>query len=101
MKSDRRGTKAAVPTTVSALLERYEVFFLDAYGVLVSSSGALPGAAAFLDRLRQAGRPHFILSNDASRSPERTLNRYQGFGLPFTRDQIVTSGMLLRDHFAS
>ncbi|HEY0715794.1 MAG TPA: hypothetical protein VGF45_24130, partial [Polyangia bacterium] len=72
MSHDVRGEKAAVPTTIAALLERYETFFLDAYGVLVRSSGALPGAAEFLARLRQAGRPHFILSNDASRSLERT-----------------------------
>jgi HAD superfamily hydrolase (TIGR01450 family) len=100
MKSDNRGKRAA-PTTVTALIERYEVFFLDAYGVLVRSSGALPGAADFLARLRAAGRRHFILSNDASRSLERTLRRYEGFGLPFAPDQIITSGMLLRDHFAS
>ena len=88
-------------TTISALIDRYDVFFLDAYGVLVRSSGALPGAAAFLGRLRDAGRPAFILSNDASRSVETSLARYRGFGLPLEREQIVTSGMLLRDHFAA
>lgn len=89
------------PTTVAALIERYEVFFLDAYGVLVSSGGAIPGAAAFLERLQKAKRPHCILSNDASRLPETTLRRFQGFGLPLKLEQIVTSGMLLRDHFAA
>lgn len=92
---------AAARTTVSALIERYEVFFLDAYGVLVNSKGAIAGAAAFLERLRGRGRAHYILSNDASRSPDATVQRYQGFGLPITREQIVTSGMLLRDHFAA
>jgi HAD superfamily hydrolase (TIGR01450 family) len=88
-------------TTVAALIDRYEVFFLDAYGVLVRSSGALPGAASFLDRLRAAGRSFFILSNDASRSVDTSLSRYRGFGLGLERDQIVTSGMLLRDHYAA
>jgi HAD superfamily hydrolase (TIGR01459 family) len=83
------------------LIARYDAFFLDAYGVLVRSDGALPGAAAFLDRLRAAGRGFLILSNDASRSVETSWQRYRGFGLPIERDQIITSGMLLRDHYAA
>jgi HAD superfamily hydrolase (TIGR01459 family) len=88
-------------TTIPALLQRYDVFFLDAYGVLVQSSGPLPGAAAFLQRLRDTGKTVLLLSNDASRSADTTLRRYQGFGLPITREQILTSGMLLVDHYAA
>ena len=88
------------PTTVDDLLARYDVFLLDAYGVLVRSSGPLPGAARFLERLRDAGKHHLIVSNDASRSPETTLRRYQGFGLPLTLPQILTSGQLLVDYYA-
>lgn len=88
------------PTTVSELLERYDVFLLDAYGVLVRSTGALPGAARFLQRLNEAGKHHLIVSNDASRSPATTLARYQGFGLSFSLEQIVTSGQLLPEYYA-
>jgi HAD superfamily hydrolase (TIGR01459 family) len=87
--------------TPAELVERYEVFFLDAYGVLVCSSGPLPGAADFLHRLAAAGRRVLILSNDASRSPETSWKRYRGFGLPLAVEQIVTSGSLLRDHYAT
>jgi HAD superfamily hydrolase (TIGR01459 family) len=86
--------------TPAELVERYDVFFLDAYGVLVSSSGALPGAAFFLARLEQAGKSFLILSNDASRSPETSLARYRGFGLPLPAGRILTSGSLLGEHFA-
>jgi HAD superfamily hydrolase (TIGR01459 family) len=88
------------PTTVDALLARYDVFLLDAYGVLVRSSGPLPGAARFLGRLRDAGKFHLIVSNDASRSPATTLRRYQDFGLPLDIEQIVTSGQLLLEFYA-
>jgi HAD superfamily hydrolase (TIGR01459 family) len=88
-------------TTPAELVERYEVFFLDAYGVLVCSGGPLPGAAAFLDRLSAAGKHVLILSNDASRSAETSWRRYRGFGLPLAVDQILTSGSLLRDHYAA
>jgi HAD superfamily hydrolase (TIGR01450 family) len=87
-------------TTVDELLARYDVFLLDAYGVLVSSGGALPGAASFLHRLNRAGKQSLIVSNDASRSPASSATRYQRFGLPVDADRILTSGLLLRDHFA-
>jgi len=69
--------------------------------VLVSSAGALPGAAAFLGRLASAGRPYLLVSNDASRLPSTTAARYQRFGLPVTVDRILTSGMLLAEHFVA
>ncbi len=88
-------------TTVDELLARYDLFLLDAYGVLVRSSGALPGAAAFLERIERAGKKYLVVSNDASRSPQTSLTRYRSFGLPVHLDRIVTSGLLLRDHFAA
>ena len=88
------------PVTVDELIARYDVFFLDAYGVLVAANGALPGAATFLERLQSAGKEALIVSNDASRSPETSARRYNGFGLPVRADRILTSGLLLRDHFA-
>src|SRR4051812_34175521 len=88
-------------TTVEQLLGRYDLFLLDAYGVLVTSSGALPGAVSFLERLKSAGKQYLLVSNDASRSPRTSLARYRGFGLPLDLDRILTSGMLLRDHFVA
>src|SRR5436190_482724 len=88
-------------TDLAGLIARYDVFWLDVYGVLVQSSGALPGAARFVRRLRDAGKSFLLVSNDASRSPETSLQRYGGFGLDITLDQILTSGMLLRDHYAA
>lgn len=86
-------------TTVEALLERYDLFLLDAYGVLVDASGALPGAGEFLTRLSASGKRFLIVSNDCSRSIATSLARYRGFGLPLADDQILNSGLLLRDHF--
>lgn len=89
-----------VRTNIDALLARYDVFFLDAYGVLVNGGGALPGAAAFLQRLRDAGKRWLLLSNDASRSIDTTYRRYQRFGLAVDPERIVTSGSILPRHFA-
>jgi HAD superfamily hydrolase (TIGR01459 family) len=87
------------PTTIDALLQRYDGFLVDAYGVLVDSSGPLPGAAAFLNRLQAEHKPFVVLSNDASRLPETAARRYRGFGLPIDPDHMLTSGSLLAPYF--
>lgn len=87
-------------SSVDELIARYDVFLLDAYGVLVTTRGAIEGAAGFLDRLSREGREWLIVSNDASRSLRTTADRYQGFGLPVTPGHVLTSGALLAGHFA-
>ena len=92
----------AVPeTNVAALLRRYDALLFDAYGVLVHSAGALPGAAELVDRLNTAGKPYYILTNDASKLPTTAAARYQGYGLAIDAERIITSGLLLEHHFAA
>lgn len=86
-------------TTAAELMARYEVLLLDAYGVLVSLDGALPGAAAFIAELNRRGKPYWLLSNTAARLPAHAASRYQGFGLAIPAERILTSGMLLASHF--
>lgn len=86
--------------TVDALLDRYAVLLLDAYGVLVTSAGAVPGAAAFIARLNRAGKPYYVVTNDASRLAATSARRYQGFGLALDEPRFITSGQLLGPFFA-
>jgi HAD superfamily hydrolase (TIGR01450 family) len=87
-------------TTIDALLDRYEAFLFDAYGVLVHAAGALPGAPDLLERLNRERRPYLIVTNDASKLPATAAARYQGFGLPIDASRMLSSGMLLAAHFA-
>jgi HAD superfamily hydrolase (TIGR01450 family) len=87
--------------TAKDLLEKYDVFFLDAYGVLVNAEGPLPGAAEFLQEIVSQGKSYFLLSNDSSRGPHTTWKRYTGFGLPLQQERIITAGMLLPKYFAT
>lgn len=81
------------------LIDRYDALLLDAYGVLVDLSGALPGAAAWIDELNRRGKPYWLASNTAARQPESAARRYQGFGLAIPADRILSSGMLLKPCF--
>lgn len=87
------------PTTIAALLGRYDGLLIDAYGVLVDAAGLLPGAAALFAELARRGTPHAIVTNDASRSRATWVARFAGHGITVTADQIVTSGSLLPGYF--
>lgn len=85
----------------AGLVARYEVLLVDAYGVLVDHARALPGAAAFLHRLRKAERRFLVVSNDASRLPKTAADRFARLGLPIGEDDIVMSGEALVQWFGS
>lgn len=84
---------------VLGLVSRYDVFLLDAYGVLVTTNGPLEGASDFLNRLEKSGKRYALLSNDASRLPSTIVARFASFGLPLRQEMTFTSGMLIAEYF--
>jgi HAD superfamily hydrolase (TIGR01450 family) len=86
---------------VAGLIERYECFLLDAYGVLVDAGAAMGGARELLDNLRDAERDVLVVTNDASRLPDTAAERFRGFGLDIAAEKIITSGALLAPYFAT
>jgi HAD superfamily hydrolase (TIGR01459 family) len=83
------------PARFAALLDRYEGFLFDAYGVLVDAGGVAPGAAAALAALTAAGKPFAVVTNDASRLPTTAAARFARVGLPIAAEQVVSSGLML------
>jgi HAD superfamily hydrolase (TIGR01450 family) len=80
--------------------ERYSVIFLDAYGVLKSSSGLIDGALDVVRRLIDDGKEVFVVTNDSSRSPESMAERYNAQAgtdlLP--PERYISSGMLASEY---
>lgn len=87
------------PSTIGELLDGYDGFLLDAYGVLVDARGALPGAGALIAELGRRGKPFAVVTNDASRSAATYVRRFAAFGLAIPEARIVTSGSLLPRYF--
>ncbi len=87
--------------SASFLVENYDVLLLDAFGVLVHSSAAMPGAADLLARISEAGKEFFIVTNDASKLPETSAATLRSYGLAVDAEQIISSGMLLKPFFAT
>lgn len=86
-------------TSFATLLDQYKAIFFDAYGVLKNAHGLIPGIDQTINALIQADKPFYVLTNDASRSPDELAQSYERLGLPtVTADRIVSSGMLAREY---
>ncbi len=81
------------------LVKNYKAVFLDSYGVLKTHHGLIKGVENTLDLLRSQGIRFKILTNDASRSRQQQVEKFNELGLTgLTTEEIITSGTLAR-HF--
>jgi len=81
-----------------SVVSSYKAVFFDAFGVLKNHQGIIHGIDKTFRFLDDHGIDYYILTNDASRSPEELANWYQTRGiLTITTDKIVSSGMLAHD----
>ena len=91
--------RSAPQTTLSQLIDGYDALLFDAYGVLVDSAGARPGAKQIIDLLNRIRKPYYVLTNDSSRLPSTSARRFQSLGLDIETERVVTSGILIGPYF--
>lgn len=77
------------------LRSRHHALLFDAYGVLVDSSGARPGAVEAIASLHKAGQPFLVVTNDASRSADRAAKRFASLGMQIEPKHVLSSGMMI------
>jgi HAD superfamily hydrolase (TIGR01459 family) len=78
--------------TLAALMNRYDVFFVDQFGVLRDDQDAYDGAPAALATIKNANKTVVVLSN-SGRSGKFNSDRLVALGFaPDTFDHFVTSG---------
>ncbi len=81
-----------------SVVTNYKAVFFDAFGVLKNHKGIIPGVENTFDFLDEKGIDYYVLTNDASRSPEQLARMYQNNGIPaITTDKVISSGMLAHD----
>ena len=81
-----------------SLLAAYKVIFFDAYGVIRNYNGLIPGIRQTFEWLEAEKKEYFIITNDASRSPELLVESYHRGGLTtITSDRFISSGMLAKE----
>ncbi|WP_372368804.1 HAD-IIA family hydrolase [Candidatus Uabimicrobium sp. HlEnr_7] len=86
-------------TSVEKIIEKYSVLLLDAYGVIVDQTSALPGAKEFISRLNRLQKPYFIVTNDSSKQPQTLKDKYKNVELDIPSERIITSGSLIKRYF--
>jgi HAD superfamily hydrolase (TIGR01450 family) len=82
-----------------SIIDKYKVVFFDAFGVLKTYNGILPGIERTFAYMEEQGKEYYIVTNDASRSPAQLAETYHKGGLNFiSADRIVSSGMLTKEY---
>jgi NagD protein len=66
---------------------------MDMDGVLMHEEQAIPGAADFIDRLRELGRPFLVLTNNSIYTPRDLAARLRTSGLDVPEESIWTSAL--------
>ncbi len=73
------------------LLRDVHLFLLDMDGTVYLGNHWIPGAPAFLERLRETGRDYLFLTNNSSKSKSCYVDKLSSMGLPVSPQEIVTS----------
>ena len=77
------------------IADGFDVFVLDAFGVLNEGDGPVPGAPERIASLQQAGKRVMVLTNGATFSAAKSLQKYAGFGYDFALRDVVASRNVL------
>jgi HAD superfamily hydrolase (TIGR01450 family) len=81
------------------IIDKYNVIFFDAFGVLKNYQGLVPGIEKTFEYLAEQKKEYYIVTNDASRSPVQLAASYHKVGLnAITPDRIISSGMLTKEY---
>lgn len=82
-----------------SIVDKYEIVFFDAFGVIKTYQGLVPGVEKTFAYLEAKNKEYYIVTNDASRSPAQLAESYHKVGLEtITADRIISSGMLTKEY---
>ncbi|MEM9578550.1 MAG: HAD-IIA family hydrolase [Pseudomonadota bacterium] len=79
--------------SLEEIADQFDVFLLDAFGVLNIGETAISGVPERVRDLKAAGKRVFVLSNAASVPREALLTKYRHLGYDFEDKDVITSRM--------
>lgn len=77
--------------TLEEIADEFDVFLLDAFGVLNIGDTAIPGTPERVRSLKAAGKRVLVVSNAASVPHEVLLEKYVRLGYDFAPQDVITS----------
>lgn len=78
-------------STLEEISADFDVFLLDAFGVLNIGETAIPGVRERVEAFRGAGKRVLVVSNAASVPKSALVKKYSRLGFDFPEDDIITS----------
>ena len=76
----------------TAVLARLRHFLLDLDGTIYLGSDAIPGAAAFIQFLRDTDRPYLFFTNNSSKNARAYADKLSKLGIPSAPENVLSSG---------
>tara|TARA_B100000900_G_scaffold131229_1_gene111021 strand:- start:302 stop:1204 length:903 start_codon:yes stop_codon:yes gene_type:complete len=76
---------------LEVLTDHFDVFLLDAFGVLNVGDAPITGATQRVQMLKDMGKNVLVLTNGACFPVEKALKKFLGFGVPLELTDIVSS----------
>ncbi len=86
-------------TNLSGLVDSYDGFLFDAYGVLYDGKGLIEPCVDAWRMLRDKGKKTWILTNGSSRTLFDSAAMYRRLGLSIEPSDIINSASLLQAYF--
>ncbi len=86
----RKGACTRLPD-LDALADDFDVFFLDAFGVLNIGERAINGVPERIAGLQAAGKRVLVVSNAAGFPHAKLMEKYARLGYDFAPDDVITS----------
>lgn len=81
--------------TLAEIEDEFDVFLLDAFGVLNIGEAAIPGTVERVADLRKAGKRVMVVSNAAGFPHAALMEKYARLGYDFAPEDVVTSRLTL------
>ena len=91
----RRRCEAEHADNLDAIADRFDVFLLDAFGVLNIGETAIPGVVERVAGLRRRGKQVIVVTNAAGYPSSVLHARYKRLGYSFGVEDVVSSRMAL------
>ncbi|MGI9353079.1 MAG: HAD-IIA family hydrolase [Rhizobiaceae bacterium] len=78
---------------LTRIADQFDAFVFDAFGVLNVGTSAIPGAQECISELRRKNKRVFVVTNAASSSKPKTIEKFAALGYDFSEAEIITSRM--------
>src|SRR5581483_748037 len=81
-----------------SIIDKYQIIFFDAFGVIKTYSGLVPGIEKTFEYLEKENKEYYVVTDDASRGPHQLAASYHRMGLhAIVPERIISSGMLTKE----